>query len=432
MFGFNLFTKKSKESGPPPVELAQRAGTFKHRSKRERTGASLKYNGDGPGFLGDYGYYERITLYRFLRDQIPVISGAIWTWARLCSSPIEFYLSDGDTEKNRSQLNNAIEVLDSNLVQDDYQKSGGLGRLSDLLFNSLFTDGAFAGEIEYSKSEGVSRFIPIDVRDLSFEKDESGIPGWKIFRETEDGKFLIDPATFIYIPLDDSPADPRGKSILQSVGFVSRMEQKLLYDMQQTQEKTGYNRLHVQIKKPEKQMGESDDNFLDRANKYFDDTVSLFSGIKPADSVVTWEDIDIATISPKGGSTSTSNSWFLSHRSLIEDICAGVHLDPFMLGYSYGSTRSWANFKFELVLRQAVSVQKLAVRFFEWMVNVHLAKSGVGLKAAVRFNNDRINGALARYESEKEGSARVRELFTAGLLTKDEARNRIFRIESEN
>ena len=231
---------------------------------------------------------------------------------------------------------------------------------------------------------------------------------------------------------DDDPVDPRGKSILKSVGFVSRMEQKLLYDMQQTQEKAGYNRMHVKINKPERRMGESEENFLDRANKYFDDTVTLFTGIKPADSVVTWNDIEIETIAPGSGNTTASNSWYLSHRSLVEDICAGVHLDPFMLGYSYGNTRSWARFKFELVLRQVVSVQKPALRFFEWLVNTQLAKSGINLKAAVRFNHDRINGALARYESEREACGRIIELYNAGLIDKDEARNRIFRIESEN
>jgi hypothetical protein len=237
--------------------------------------------------------------------------------------------------------------------------------------------------------------------------------------------------SFIYIPLDDDSVSSR-QSILQSVGFVSRMEQKLLYDMQQTQEKAGYNRLHVKITKPERRLGESEDNFLDRANGYFDDTVTLFSGIKPADSVVTWDDIVIETIAPNGGNSTASNSWYLAHRSLVEDICAGVGLDPFMLGYSYGNTRSWARFKFELVLRQVVSVQRLAVRFFEWLINTNLSKSGINLKAAVRFNNDRINGALARYESEREACTRVIELFNAGLIDKDEARNRIFRIESEN
>jgi hypothetical protein len=103
-----------------------------------------------------------------------------------------------------------------------------------------------------------------------------------------------------------------------------------------------------------------------------------------------------------------------------------------MLGYSYGNTRSWARFKFELVLRQVISVQKLAVRFFEWLVNTHLALSGINLKAVVNFNNDRIDGALERYQSEHEQARRVLELYEAGLLSKEEARSRVFRIEGEN
>jgi hypothetical protein len=432
MFGLNLFNRKSFADKPKPVDLAQRAGSFTFVTKREKTGSALKNDDAMLSFMGDYGYYERITLYRFIRDNIPVINGAIWTWTRLCSSPLEFYIPDNESKKDLKILNDSVSILNERLASDDYRKSGGIERLSDLLFHSLFTDGAFAGEIEFSRGKGITRFIPSDVRRLSFEKDSNSSSTWRIFRETEDGKTLMDPALFIYIPLDDDPVDPRGKSILQSVGFVSRMEQKLLYDMQQTQEKAGYNRVHVKIKKPERRMGESEDNFLDRANRYFDDTVTLFSGIKPADSVVTWDDIEIETIAPRGGNTTSTNSWYLSHRSLVEDICAGVHLDPFMLGYSYGNTRSWARFKFELVLRQVVSVQKFAVRFFEWLVNTHLSKSGINLKAAVRFNNDRINGALARYESEREACTRIIELYNAGLIDKDEARNRIFRIESEN
>ena len=346
MFGLNIFNKKPVTGKPRPVDLAQRAGSFTFVTKREKTGSALKNDDAMLSFMGDYGYYERITLYRFIKDNIPVINGAIWTWTRLCSSPLEFYIPDNESKKDLKLLNDSVSALNERLASDDYRKSGGLERLSDLFFNSLFTDGAFAGEIEFGRGKGITRFVPSDVRRLSFEKDGSAQPSWKIFRETEDGKTLMDPAVFIYIPLDDDPVDPRGKSILKSVGFVSRMEQKLLYDMQQTQEKAGYNRMHVKINKPERRMGESEENFLDRANKYFDDTVTLFTGIKPADSVVTWNDIEIETIAPGSGNTTASNSWYLSHRSLVEDICAGVHLDPFMLGYSYGNTRSCARFKF--------------------------------------------------------------------------------------
>lgn len=445
MFGLPFFKKKNsndlkhKVSGQatrhlrdssksPRADLAQRAKIIKPRRPRQKAGVSLKDDYARISFPADYGYYERITLYRFLREQIPVVNGAIWTWARLCSSPMEFHPSGSDREADISRLNSAIDDLNLRLAPNPYYKSGGLERLSDLFFSSLFVDGAFAGNIEVGSDGRLIGFVPVDVRKLTFEYDD----GWKIYHESAEGKRLLDPANFIYIPLDDDSIDPRGKSILQSIGFVSRLEQKLLDDMQKSQEKAGYNRLHVLIKKPERRMGESENDFHDRANSYFDDTVGLFSGIKPSDSVVTWDDIEIKTTGPSGGASTATHSWYLSHRAVVEDICAGVHLDPFMLGYSFGNTRSWARFKFELVLRQVISVQKLAVRFFEWLVNTDLNLSGANLKAVVNFNNDRIAGALERYQSEHEEARRVLELFEAGLLSKEEARARVFRIEGDD
>ncbi len=428
MFGLPFLKKRENRKKSPRADLAQRAKIIKPRRPRHKAGASLKDDYARISFPADYGYYERITLYRFLREQIPVVNGAIWIWVRLCSSPMEFHPSASDREADITRLNSAVDDLNLRLAPNPYYKSGGLERLSDLFFSSLFVDGAFAGNIEVGSDGRLIGFLPVDVRKLTFEYDD----GWKIYHESDEGKRLLDPANFIYIPLDDDSIDPRGKSILQSIGFVSRLEQKLLDDMQKSQEKAGYNRLHVLINKPERRMGESENDFHDRANSYFDDTVGLFSGIKPSDSVVTWDDIEIKTVAPSGGATAATHSWYLAHRAVVEDVCAGVHLDPFMLGYSYGSTRSWAQFKFELVLRQVISVQKLAVRFFEWLVNTHLTLSGVNLKASVNFNNDRIDGALERYQSEHEEARRVLELYEAGLFSKEEARSRVFRIEGDN
>jgi len=425
MSAFPFLKKRTRDNRKSTASLNARAGIVKPRIANETAGASLKNEQSSIGIEGGYGYYERLTLYRFLRDQIPIINGAIWTWTRLCSSPMEFIVEGPDDQRKRNFLTTEIEKLGRKLSLNPYLKSSGLDQLSDQFFNSLFVDGAFAGGIELDDKGAITGFTPCDIRNLTFEYDD----GLKIYYESENGKTLMDPETFIFIPLDSDPTDPRGKSILQSIGFVSRLERKLLDDMQKTQEKAGYNRLHVQVNKPERRMGESEQNFLTRANNYFDDTVSLFSGIKPADSVVTWNDIEIKTVTPSGGNTSATNSWYLSHRALVEDICAGIHLDPFMLGYSFGTTRSWARFKFELIIRQVISMQKLAVEFFEWLINSHLKLTGSDIKAVVRFNNDRIDGALARYEALKEETARVLDQYNSGLLDKDEARDRIQKAE---
>ena len=428
MFGLRFGKRKIDGTSMAQAQLAQKGRIIKPHHSREKGAASLKSNQAQNNFPGDYGFHERISLYRFLRDNIPIINGAIWVWVRLCSSPIEFYLRDSGNQRNTAVLKAHVDELNRRLAPNPYYKSGGLERLSDLFFNSLFIDGAFAGNIEIDESGKFIVFSPCDIRNLSFEFDS----GLKIYHDTGNERVLLDPATFVYIPLDDDPTDPRGKSILQSVGFVSRLEQKLLDDMQKSQEKAGYNRLHVLIKKPEKRLGETENAFIDRAYEYFDDTVTLFSGIRPSDSAVTWDDIEIKTIGPASGAGSATHSWYLSHRALVEDICAGIHLDPFMLGYSYSSTQTWARFKYELVLREIISVQRLAARFFEWLMNSHLALSGITFNVSARFDNNRVNSALEHYRAEHEASDRVMELFKAGLLSKEEAREKIFRDERIN
>jgi len=427
MLGLPIFGKK--KAGIPQAQLARSARVLK--PAREKSGSALKSVESRISLPGDYGYYERITLYRFLRENIPIINGAIWVWVRLCASPIELYLDNDASGKKMIALKPYIDDLDARLSPTPYAKFGGLERLCDLFFSSLFVDGAFAAGLELNENGRLAGLALCDVRRLTFETEvgDDGRQGWRIYHETESGRKLLDPATFVFIPLDDDVNDPRGKSVLQSVGFVSRLEQKLLDDMQKSQEKAGYNRVHVLIKKPERRLGETEAAYIERANSYFDDTVTLFSGIRPADSAVTWDDIEIKTVGPDSGSGSGTHSWFLSHRALVEDICAGTHLDPFMLGYSYSSTQTWARFKYELVMREIVSVQKLAKSFLEWLVNAHLSLSGVTQRVFVRFNNDRVNSILERYRAEHEAADKVIDLFKTGLISKDEARERIFKNE---
>lgn len=424
---FGLGKNRPKNDGRVKTQLAQKTAAFRP-GIREKAGSALHWGAAQINFPADYGYYERITLYRFLRENIPIVNGAIWVWARLCASPMEFAIRGGEGSSDAAALRPHLERLNAMLSPSDYSRFGGIDRLCDLLFGSLFVDGAFAGELEFDGSGKLCGFLPCDIRSLSFEQvpGVDGRPAWRIFRESASGRAALDPATFIHVPLDIDAIDPRGKSILQSVGFVSRIEQKMLDDMQKAQEKAGYNRLHVIIKKPERRMGETESAYIERANNYFDDTVTLFSGIKPSDSAVTWDDIEIKTVNPETGAGA---SWYLSHRAIVEDVCAGMHLDPFMLGYSYSSTQTWARFKYELVLREIASVQKLAVRFFEWLVNGYLERAGASLRVDVRFDNDRVYSILDQFRSEQKDIERVTDLFKAGILTKDEARERIFRLE---
>ena len=364
---------------------------------------------------------DRLTLYRFLADNIPILNGAIWLWTKLCAAPVEFRFS----QLSESQAKELIRELDRVLIPSPYQKSGGIETLVNLFFRGLFLDGCFGGEAVLKPSaNGLAGFTSCDSRFLTFEQ-KSG--GWQIYFERDGGKIRLDPAAFYFGGLDSTISDPRGHSLLSSISFVSHLEQKLIFDMSENLEKSGYQRVQVQLKKPEKLAGENDANYIQRANSYFDNTVELFKSLRPADSAVTWDDVEITSVGPSG--QGAASSWYLYHRALVEDICAGVHLDPFMLGYSFGTTQTWARFKFELMMRQIVAVQEKARGFLQWLVKLELALRDLPGEVEVLFDNRRVFGSLERFQAEKIAADNILAQYKEGLLTKEEARAQIAKIE---
>ena len=369
----------------------------------------------------------RIRLYRFLRDNIPVLNCAVWTWTRICASPGYPELKGSDNPK---VLENAFEVLanlDRRIYQHSFQKFGGTDALLMQFFGSLFTDGAVCGELVLTPSrDKLDKFYFIDPATIRFKlKDETS---WELYQEMDGVLIKLNPASTFYLGLDPDPDDPRGKSILGSVPFVARVEQRLLEDMQKTMHNAGYHRLHVTIKPPERFSGEADETYLSRANKYFEDTVEMMKGLAPEDNPITWNDVKIEYIGP-GGHVASSNYWYINHKALVEDICAGVHLDPFVLGYSYGPTRGWAQFKYELILRNVVSIQRLAKRFMEWIRNIELALQGIPLECVHHFDNRKFFGMLEQREAEKIHLENIIRKKEAGFISEDQAKREIENLE---
>jgi len=368
-----------------------------------------------------YCRQDRLNLYRFLAENIPILNGSIWLWTRLCSAPVEFKFSQLSKISGEKLVNN----IDTVLAPFSYQKSGGIETMVNMFFRSLFIDGCFGGEVILNRQgTAIADFVPCDNRLLSFKNTSTG---WQIFHEADGKRVLVDPGSFYYTGLDSTCHDPRGISMLSSIGFISHLEQKLIYDMSQTLERAGYHRIQVRLAKPEKLPGENDSSYIERANSYFDSTVELMKNLKPADSAVTWDDVQIQSIGPSG--QGTASSWYLYHRALVEDICAGVHLDPFMLGYSFGTTQTWARFKFELMMRQIVAVQEKAKGFLRWLVGLEMGLRGLAGEVEVLFDNRRVFGSLERYKVESMMAEGIISQYAAGLLDKKEARNRLDKIE---
>ncbi|MEW5922412.1 MAG: hypothetical protein AB1746_00340 [Candidatus Zixiibacteriota bacterium] len=359
----------------------------------------------------------KIGLYRFLRDTIPVLNSCIWTWSRLSSAPGGFEIVDTVSEQARKSAVDCLDRMSLRIYPHHFQKTAGIESFMPLLFNALFTDGAFSGFIILkSDLSGVDHFQPIDPSDIAI----SDSPDAGLVYQTDKGEIRLDSDDFYYLGLNSDTGSGLGRSMLGSIPFVAYIEQQLVDDMRLATHNAGYHRLHVQIAPPEKMSGESDDAYAERVNEYFDETVSMIRDCRPEDNPVTWDNIKIDYIGPRN-MQGVTHSWFLNHRAMVEEICAGTNLSPFMLGYSYGTTHNWAQFKYDLVMRQVISVQRQTARFMEWMGNIELALNGFDCRCRYRFDNTISYLASDRAEIDKNRIDNLLKLYSAGLISKDSA-----------
>jgi len=374
----------------------------------------------------------RIKFYRFLKDNIPVLNSAIWTWTHLCSAQATVQIKGSDDPQTVKSAEKIIADLDRRIYEQSYQKFGGTDALLVQFFNSLFTDGIVCGELVLTPSgDKIDKFYFIDPATIRFELKNDR---WEIFQQqdgsrqgglTTSGNLVkLNPDSTFYFGLDTQVNNPIGKSLLSSIPFVARVEQQLVSDMQKTMHNAGYHRLHVKIKPPERSNLESDEAYISRANNYFDKTVEMMRQFGPDDNPITWNDVEIDYIGPESRQAASS-AWYINHKAMIEDIAAGVHLDPFMLGYSYGLGRSWAGFKLELIFRNVVSIQKAAKRFMEWVRNIELALHGFDLETEHHFDNTLAFGKLEQLQAEKMALENIRAKQEAGYIDFEEAKREV-------
>jgi hypothetical protein len=374
----------------------------------------------GPADISNGRY--RTMLYRFLTNHIPIISACVWTWVRLSAAPGEFRIvkaKDNHTEGlARDRLNALAERLYANVLGNRV----GLSTMLPELFVSLYRDGIFGGFITVNADgSGVDRIIPID--SLLMRQDQHDF-GLRLMLDLEKGAINLDRADFRYIALSNSPSQPFGASILQSIPMITYIEQQLVSDMQRSSHNSGYHRLHIKITPPVRMAGESDAAYTNRINGYFDSTVKMIRSCEVDDNPVTWDNVAVEYIGPNSTS-SVSTNWFVSHRAMIEDICAGTNLAPYLLGYSYGATTTWSNFKFDVVMRQVRSVQAEVANFLEWIANIDLALAGIDASCRFVFDNSFAYQAADQVSVESRRVENLLKLYQAGLIDEKTAREKV-------
>ncbi len=385
------------------------AGLAPGRSSRREMATTVPGDelGMGPGYSGFLNLpgntpFFMMHVYRFLRDSIPDVSDAVWTWKRLCQTGYDVQIADAPSDAAAREATAAIDEMDRRVNRE----RGGMDGLLELFYTSLFTYGAGAFEMVLGRSrETVNDVVPIDVWTLRFGRDKS--TGGLVPYQLQDGRSVpLARERLLYCGLDCDGTNPYGRSMLRSIPFVVKIQQRLLEDMAKATRNTGWSKLHVKYRPGDRMRGESRDDYESRISGNFDRLKDAVSNLQTDQNLVTYDNVDVDVLT--GGQR--AQAFYQNHKAIEEQVITGTHLMPILLGRNYGTTETYGTAQYEIINRHVATVNRAVKRILERVYNFELSFSGTGARAKVRMRSNRTVDVL------REAQARRTEIENAVLM----------------
>lgn len=356
---------------------------------------------------------NRAEFYRYLRDHVPIISAAVWSWVHLCATPQSYSLEGSEAEKERAVK--ILSSLETRLLENPLIRRDGIKQLTEQFFLELFTVGSFAGEIiPLADGSGIDYFRTIDPDLIQWERDGR----WKPFVQDEQGKktYLHSDRIF-FAALGADITNPRGIEPFASIPFVAQIQEAMLSDMARSARNAGTPRLQIRVRPPKAMPHENEKEYQARINRYFDDTVSQFTRLDADDNIFTWDDVEVTLI---GGDMNRNFTWRLNREQVIEDVVTGLRLYPWVLGRSHGTTKNWVEAQFNLLMQIVDSVQNLGASLGNWLRNTELRMKGLSVTSEHIFAPNQDPFLLSRMQARAVEFDTIDKKVRSGYISKDD------------
>jgi predicted nucleic acid-binding protein len=341
-----------------------------------------------------------LDVYRLLRDAIPDISDAVWTWKRLCQTGYDTEILEPSSDVAERRAQRLLRELDVRVNGGDR----GMDGLLDVLYGSLFTFGAAALEIVLSPSrESIHDVVPVDVWTVRFRRENGRLQAYQVH---EGNEIALPMERFLYVGLDRDGTNPYGRSMLRSIPFVIKIQQRLMEDMSKALHNAGWAKLHVKYAPESRQRGESVEAYEARLARNFEQLRDKLNGLEADQNLVTYDNVSVELLC----GDQRSQVFYENHKAIEEQVITGMHLMPILLGRNYGTTETYGTAQFEIVNRQVEAVNRSVKRILERLYNFELALMWGEARARVHMRSNRTVDAL------KAANARSREIANAVVL----------------
>ncbi|MGI6459212.1 MAG: phage portal protein family protein [Candidatus Hydrogenedentales bacterium] len=366
--------------------------------------------GDVIGLPNETPFYM-LQVYRFLRDSIPDISDAIWTWKRLCQTGYDVEITQASSGPARRRAESLLDALSRRVNSGDR----GMDGLLDIFYTSLFTYGAAAVEIVLSQSrESIWDVVPVDVWTVRFRRGQYGLEAFQLH---EGREIPLPRERFMYVGLDRDGTNPYGRSMLRAIPFMVKIQQRLLEDMAKATHNAGWAKLHVQYQPEERQRGESVEAYQQRIEANFSELRTKLSSLETDQNLVTFDNVSVSLV--RGDQR--SQIFYENHKAVEEQVITGMHLMPILLGRNYGTTETYGTAQFEIITRQVTAVNRCVKRLLEQLYNFELALMWGSARAAVHMRSHRTADIVREAQARRHEIDNAILLRDAGFLTHEKA-----------
>ncbi len=421
-------SKKVQEKHPRPLitplpAARARGSRFRDLDVPKPPGPVTTYGSSGrfPAGRSRAGIYTlssgRAALYRYLRDNLPIVSAAVWAWVRLCATPQSVELTGSEGEVERAQ--SILDDLDNRILENPYARGAGINRLMEAMFLELFTLGRFCGELVLlPDGSGIDYFRTLDPFRVQWERSGR----WKAIYDDEAVERQLSRERTFYSTLGIDAANPAGIEPLACIPFVLEIEQKLLEDMARSSHNAGTPRLQVKITPPAVFQNEHEEEYLNRINAYFDQTVEQFSNLEADQNLFTWSDVEVTVI---GGEQGRNFTWKINREQVLEDVITGLKLFPWVLGRSHGTTMNWVGAQYNLLMQEVDSIQSSATALADWLRSTELKLRGCRAVARHVFAPNQDPFQLERAQAEEIRFRTVQGMVEQGYVTVEEGKRKL-------
>lgn len=311
------------------------------------------------------------SLYRSLREAVPIIDAAIFKIIRLLGS-FEVYT---ENRKICDELNEFLQ----NVSVGSHRK--GIDAFISTFFEELLTYGTAVGEMVLTDGQ-ITHLFNAPLKNVLLKKGESALE-MTICADNGLGEFLPVnyPALILVGSHNPNPGEIYGNSILKGLPFVSDILLRIYNSIGTNWDRIGNIRYAVTYKP----QGDAMDKAFakERAMQVASQWSKAMDGNGPVKDFVAVGDVEIKAI----GADNQILDSNVPVRQMLEQIVAKMGIPPFLLGLSWSSTERMSYQQADILTSEIDAYRRELTPVISKICSMYLALKGYDCKFEIVWDN---------------------------------------------